>query len=177
MIGLFLRQVVTSTIGRHAVCAVAGGLALAVAACAPTAPSSTPASSVGQPTPATTGASRVMASLTSSRGGPQDCVPDSKLLGRFAVSVEDNPTTWWRLTKQNFISLGITDYKQALEGFFGISFPDLAHAIQYLIDGVRSFDKNGNGWVCGYELPGTRAHYGIYATFLFGIADDKHVAD
>jgi hypothetical protein len=41
--------------------------------------------------------------------GPQACVPDTKLIGRFAASTDDVPGTWWRLTKDRFDALGVTD--------------------------------------------------------------------
>lgn len=109
--------------------------------------------------------------------GPQACVPDSKLIGRIAVSTADVPGTWWRLTKDRFDALGVTDYKAALEGFYGQTFATLDAAIQYLIDGVASFDTNGNGYVCAFEERGTRAYLGVNALYLLGIADDKHVDD
>lgn len=109
--------------------------------------------------------------------GPQACVPDVKLIGRFSASTADVPGTWWRLTKDRFDALGVTDYKAALEGFYGQTFNTLTDAIQYLIDGVVSFDTNGNGYVCAYEERGTRANLGVNALYLLGIADDKHSGD
>lgn len=121
---------------------------------------------------------RVAGGAAMSNGqGPQACVPDAKLLGRFTASTADAPGTWWRLTKDRFDALGVTDYKAALEAFYGQSFPTLAAAIQYLIDGVASYDTNGNGYVCAFEVNGTRAYLGINALYLLGIADDKHVDD
>lgn len=114
---------------------------------------------------------------TANSQGPQACMPDAKLIGRFAASTADVPGTWWRLSKDRFDELGVTDYKAALEGFYGQTFPTLADAIQFLIDGVASWDANGNGYVCAFEERGTRAHLGINALFLLGIADDKHVDD
>jgi hypothetical protein len=119
----------------------------------------------------------IAAAATANGQGPQACVPDAKLIGRFAASTADVPGTWWRLTKDRFDALGVTDYKAALEGFYGQSFPTLAGAIQYLIDGVASFDTNGNGYVCAFEERGTRAYLGVNALYLLGIADDKHVDD
>ena len=120
----------------------------------------------------------VAAEVATTNGeGPQSCMPDAKLIGRFAASTADVPGTWWRLTKDRFDALGVTDYKAALEGFYGQSFATLADAIQYLIDGVASWDTNGNGYVCAFEVRGTRAHLGINALFLLGIADDKHAED
>ena len=113
--------------------------------------------------------------LAANGQGPQACVPDSKLIGRFAASTSDVPGTWWRLTKDRFDAQSVTDYKAALEGFYGQSFASLADAIQFLIDGVVAWDANGNGYVCAYEVNGTRAYLGVNSLYLLGIADDKHV--
>jgi hypothetical protein len=117
------------------------------------------------------------ASATSTGVGPQDCTPDAKLLGRFAASTADVPGTWWRLTKDRFDALGVTDYKAALEGFYGQTFATLGDAIDFLIDGVASYDSNGNGYVCAFEERGTRAYLGVNSLFLLGIADDKHIGE
>lgn len=109
----------------------------------------------------------------SKKGPPDDCVPDVKLIGCFAVSTADEPGTWWRLTKDRFDALGVTDYKAALESFYDIDFDTLEEAIEYLIEGVAAWDKNGNGIVCAYEMRGTRAYLGENALFLLGIDDDK----
>ena len=120
---------------------------------------------------------RPVAAATANGQGPLACVPDAKLIGRFAASTSDAPGTWWRLTKDRFDALGVTDYKTALEGFYGRSFATLDDAIQFLIDGVVSWDANGNGYVCAFEVRGTRASLGTNAAYLLGIADDKHVED
>jgi hypothetical protein len=137
------------------------------------------ACSQGEPTAPAPIAARVpTAGVATENGqGPQACMPDSKLIGRFAASAEDVPGTWWRLTKDRFDALGVTDYKAALEGFYGQSFSTLDAAIQFLIDGVASWDANGNGYVCAFEVRGTRAYLGENALYLLGIADDKHVDD
>ena len=114
-------------------------------------------------------------SATPNTRGPQACLPDSKLIGRFAASTADVPGTWWRLTKDRFDDAGVTDYKAALESFYGQNFVTLADAIDFLIDGVASWDANGNGYVCAFEVRGTHAKLGENAAFLIGIADDKHV--
>lgn len=115
------------------------------------------------------------ASGTPVANGAHDCTPDSKLIGRFAASTADRPDTWWGLSKARFDAAGVRDYKAALESFYGRSFPSLDAAIQFLIDGVRSWDANGNGYVCAFEIRGTRAYFGDNAIFLLGIDDDKHV--
>ncbi len=114
------------------------------------------------------------ASATANGRGPQACMPDAKLIGRFAASTADVPGTWWRLTKDRFDAAGVTDYRLALEGFFGQSFNTLPDAIQFLINGVATWDANANGYVCAFEVRGTRAYLGVNAVFLLGIADDKH---
>ncbi|MEO5588744.1 MAG: hypothetical protein ABIS03_04090 [Gemmatimonadaceae bacterium] len=128
------------------------------------------------PGDATLGTQAVVSSAgaTAKGRGPQACAPDAKLLGRFAVSTADSPDTWWGLTEARFNALGVTDYKAALEGFFGQNFNTLADATQYLIDGVATFDTNGNGYVCAFEINGTRAYLGVNAFYLIGVADDKH---
>lgn len=114
------------------------------------------------------------AHATANGNGPQACAPDTKLIGRVAASTADQPGTWWRLTKDRFDALGVTDYRAALSSFYGQDFPSLQAAIQFLIDGVVAWDANGNGYVCAYEVRGTRAFLGENALYLFGISDDKH---
>jgi hypothetical protein len=109
--------------------------------------------------------------------GVQACAPDSKLLGRIEASADDRPGTWWRLTRDRFDAQNVTDYEAALENFYGQSFADLDEAIDFLIAGVMSWDTNGNGYVCAYEVNGKRAYLGVNANFLIGIADDKHSSD
>jgi hypothetical protein len=157
------------TVGRLTVLCAIATTALACAHADATAPRGRAAPRIG--------GAVASASATSNGQGPQDCMPDAKLLGRFAASTADAPGTWWRLTKDRFDALGVTDYKAALEGFYGQSFGTLDDAIEFLIDGVMTFDTNGNGYVCAFEERGTRAHLGINSLFLLGIADDKHVGE
>jgi hypothetical protein len=122
-------------------------------------------------------APRAAASAAGVAKGAHDCTPDSKLIGRVAASAADEPGTWWRLSRERFDAAGVTDYKAALESFYGQSFASLDAAIQFLIDGVKSYDANGNGYVCAFEVRGTRAYLGENAIFLLGIEDDKHVGE
>jgi len=128
------------------------------------------------PSPRRAGAA-ANASGTPVANGAHACTPDSKLIGRFAASTVDAPDTWWGLSKARFDAAGVTDYKAALESFYGQSFSSLDAAIQFLIDGVQSWDANGNGYVCAFEIRGTRAYFGDNAIFLLGIEDDKHVQE
>lgn len=154
---------------RAIACAAATTMAIACAQSDATAPTNR-----GALGPA---ALAMSAAASASGRGPQACTPDAKLLGRFAVSTADTPGTWWRLTKDRFDALGVTDYKAALEGFYGLHFANLDAAVQYLIAGVASYDANGNGYVCAFGERGTRAVLGVNVNYLLGIADDKHVED
>ena len=147
------------------------GMAFAIACAQPDLTAPTHRATLGPNVAATSTGAR------SNGQGPQACAPDTKLIGRFAASTADVPGTWWRLSKDRFDALGVTDYKAALEGFYGQSFATLDDAIAFLIDGVKSYDTNGNGYVCAYEERGTRAWLGVNALYLLGIADDKHVDD
>jgi hypothetical protein len=117
------------------------------------------------------------ASGTPVANGAHTCTPDAKLIGRFAASTEYRTDTWWGLTRDRFDAAGVSDYKAALESFYGQTFNTLDDAIQFLIDGVASYDANGNGYVCAFEVRGTRAYFSVNAKFLLGIEDDKHVQD
>jgi len=119
-------------------------------------------------------AADAVTALSETGVGTQACMPDTKLIGRIEVSTADVPGTWWRLTKDRFDELGVTDYRAALEGFYGQSFNTLDDAIAYLIDGVAAYDVNGNGYVCAFEVRGKRAYLGVNSLYLLGIADDKH---
>ena len=129
-----LRTRRVSSIGRRTAVGVVGALAIGCTESVPT-------------DPARNDAARIQASgVASANGqGPQACVPDAKLIRRVAASTEDVPGTWWRLTKDRFDEVGVTDYKAALEAFYGQSFDTLDDAISYLIDLVAAYDTNGNG--------------------------------
>jgi hypothetical protein len=104
------------------------------------------------------------------------CHPDSKLVGRIELSTADVPGTWWYITRQGFDAAGITDYQGFIEMVFSQPFATLGDAIAHLVNAVRPFDENGNGYVCAYETRGTRANYGLLhvSEYLFGTTDDNH---
>jgi hypothetical protein len=161
----------SSALGIVARAAILGAVVTMVSACAQSDATA----------PAGSSALRPLAAVATASGtngqGPDACTPDTKLIGRFAASTADVPGTWWRLTKDRFDALGVTDYKAALEGFYGQTFNTLDDAIQFLIAGVASWDANGNGYVCAFEERGTRAYLGVNVSYLLGIADDKHVGE
>jgi hypothetical protein len=106
-------------------------------------------------------------------------VGDSKLIGRIELSTADTPGTWWRLTRDGLDAAGITDYRVALEGFFGREFSDVGEAVSFLVAQVVPFDANGNGYVCAYSIRGTRTSIGDpnIEFYLFQVRDDKHAED
>ena len=54
-----------------------------------------------------------------------------------------------------------------------VGFNTLPEAVAYLVDQVRPLDKNGNGFVCAYRLPGTRTGWGDpnFAHYRFGVSE------
>jgi hypothetical protein len=118
-------------------------------------------------------ASPVMAS-------PGTCPSDAKLLNGGPTSVlGDGPGTWWGLITAGLAAAGFdTEQEQIdyLNAVFDTTYDSLAalkaHNLQLVSD---AWDKNQNGYVCAYELRGTRAYYDnpyLNLTF-FGISDDK----
>jgi len=112
--------------------------------------------------------------------GPGTCPNDSKLLNDGPTRVfGEGPGTWWGLIIDGLVAAGFNEEAEQvayLNGVFGTSFTTLdelrAFNLQLVSDG---WDKNQNGYVCAYELRGTRAHFDdpfINFTF-FGVSDDK----
>jgi hypothetical protein len=112
-------------------------------------------------------------------GEPGRCPNDSKLLnGGPTLVYGEGPGTWWGLVINGLTAAGFEtdDEKIAyLNQVFGTSFDSLAQLEIYNQDLVEvSWDHNQNGYICAYELRGTRAYLGdpfINLTF-FGISDD-----
>jgi hypothetical protein len=113
-------------------------------------------------------------------GVPGDCPNDAKLLNGGPTAVfGEGPGTWWGLIIHGLDSAGfVTDAQKIayLDQVFGQSFASLDEAEQYNLQLVSdAWDLNQNGYICAYELRGTRAHFDdplINITF-FGITDDK----
>jgi hypothetical protein len=111
---------------------------------------------------------------------PGDCPNDSKLLNGGPTAVfGDGPGTWWGLVIDGLNEAGFVeedDQVAYLNHVFGTEFHYLDELKVYnlnLLD--QSWDKNQNGYICAYELRGTRAHFDdpfINLTF-FGVSDDK----
>ena len=108
------------------------------------------------------------------------CSSDSKLLNGGPTQVfGDGPGTYWNLLAGGLQSAFGNDEAakiQYLSGVFGQQFTTLDAARDYNLQVLSStFDKNQNGLVCVYDLPGTRANLrDPYSQFTyFSISDDK----
>jgi len=108
------------------------------------------------------------------------CPNDSKLLNDGPTLVYgEGPGTFWRLVINGLDAAGLqTDEEKIayLNQVFGTSYHTLAQLEAYNLNQIAAiFDLNQNGYVCAYELRGTRAHFHdplINLTF-FGVSDDK----
>jgi len=119
---------------------------------------------------------------------PGDCPNDSKLLNGGPTAVfGEGDGTWWGLVIGGLQDAEIFDQRDQinyLNHVFGTNFEcpeglefqcleDLKTYNLNLLE--QTWDKNGNGFICAYELRGTRAYYDdplINKTF-FGVSDDK----
>jgi hypothetical protein len=108
------------------------------------------------------------------------CASDSKLLNDGPTEVfGDGPGTYWDLIEGGLQSaFGNDDAAkiQYLNGVFGQQFTTLEAARVYNLQTLSTtFDKNQDGLVCVYDLPGTRANFrDPYSKYTyFSISDDK----
>lgn len=108
------------------------------------------------------------------------CPSDSKLLNGGPTSVYgDGPGTWWGLIIAGLVAAGFDEENEQIDylnSLFGTSFDNLEELKVLNLQQVSEvWDKNQNGYVCAYELRGTRAHFDnpyLNLTF-FGISDDR----
>jgi hypothetical protein len=113
-------------------------------------------------------------------GEPGSCPSDSKLLNGGPTSVfGEGPGTFWGLVIHGLIAAGFDQEAEQigyLNQVFGTSFDNLAALEAFNLQLVSDvWDKNQNGYICAYELRGTRAHFDdpfLNLTY-FGISDDK----
>ena len=111
---------------------------------------------------------------------PGICSSDSKLLnGGPTLVFGEEPGTWWGLVENGLVAAGFVEDEDRiayLNQVFGTSFDTLDELRDYNLQLVEdNWDLNQNGYVCAYELRGTRAHYDnpyLNLTF-FGISDDR----
>ena len=109
----------------------------------------------------------------------QTCPQDSKLIGQVSVFGDKNEMSWWRLIYNGMIAGGLTTPDQQrdyLNSVFGTTFATLAEVRLFNLQTVSDAnDKNKNGFVCAYELRGTRAYNSdpLFDYTWFGVSDDK----
>ena len=111
---------------------------------------------------------------------PGTCPNDSKLLNDGPTQISgEGPGTWWGLVVNGLLVAGFVDVDDQvdyLNDIFGTSFGTLdelkAYNLQLVAD---TWDENRNGYVCAFQLRGTRAHFDnpyVDLTF-FGVSDDR----
>lgn len=111
---------------------------------------------------------------------PGRCTNDSKLLNDGPTLVYgEGPGTWWGLVIDGLDAAGFSSEEEKIDYLnhvFNTDFDNLNDLKTFNLDLVSaSWDHNQNGWVCAYELRGTRAYFNdpfLNLTF-FGISDDK----
>ena len=113
-------------------------------------------------------------------GEPGDCSNDSKLLNGGPTAVfGEGDGTFWGLVIGGLNQAEIVDEQDQIDYLNHVFNTDF----QYLIDIKNfnlnlledTFDKNHNGFICAYELRGTRAYLDdpfVNFTF-FGVSDDR----
>jgi len=113
-------------------------------------------------------------------GEPGRCPNDSKLLnGGPTLVFGEGPGTWWGLVIDGLVAAGFveeSDQIAYLNQVFGTDLATLEDLKDFNLQSVEdAWDKNQNGYVCAFELRGTRAYLNnpyVDLTF-FGISDDK----
>ena len=113
-------------------------------------------------------------------GAQGTCPNDSKLLNGGPTQIfGEGPGTWWGLVINGLVAAGFLeedDQIDYLNEIFGTTFDTLEELKAYNLQLVEdTWDENHNGYVCAFQLRGTRAHFDnpyVDLTF-FGISDDK----
>jgi len=114
------------------------------------------------------------------QAAPGPCPNDSKLFNGGPTKIfGEGPGTWWGLVINGLIAAGFVDEDDQIDylnEIFGTSFDTLEQLKDYNLQLVEdTWDENHNGYVCAFQLRGTRAHFDnpyVDLTF-FGITDDK----
>ena len=112
--------------------------------------------------------------------GAGTCPNDSKLLNGGPTAVfGEGPGTWWGLVINGLLAAGFVeeaDQIDYLNQIFNTSFDNLEDLKAYNLLLVNdTWDENQNGYVCAFQLRGTRAYLDnpyVDLTF-FGVTDDK----
>ena len=113
-------------------------------------------------------------------GEPGTCPNDSKLLNGGPTKIfGEGPGTWWGLVINGLLAAGFVDEDDQIDylnQIFNTSFDTLEELKAYNLQLIEdTWDENHNGYVCAFQLRGTRAYFHnpyVDLTF-FGITDDK----
>jgi hypothetical protein len=106
------------------------------------------------------------------------CVQSSRLIGRISLTTGEGPLEWWGITRRGFIAAGLdpSEFQAKIEGELNREFATLDEAIAALVAQVVPLDGNTNGFVCAYQLRGTKTGFGDpnYTDYFFRVLDDTH---
>jgi hypothetical protein len=111
---------------------------------------------------------------------PGACPSDAKLLNGGPTKISgEGPGTWWGLVINGLLAAGFVDEADQIDylnDIFDTTFDTLADLKAYNLQLVQdTWDENRNGYVCAFQLRGTRAYFDnpyVDLTF-FGITDDR----
>ena len=111
--------------------------------------------------------------------GPGACPSDSKLLNGGATLVfGEGRGTWWGLIQDGVKAAGldlVSEQIDYLNWLFSTNYSDLNSLKDFNLRQVSAWDENGNGYVCAFDLRGTRAHFRdpLSEFTYYGITDDR----
>ena len=111
---------------------------------------------------------------------PGACPSDSKLLNGGPTSIAgEGAGTWWGLVMNGLVSAGFVQEAEQIDylnEIFDTDLATLAELRDYNLQLVGDvWDGNHNGYVCAFQLRGTRAYFHnpyVDLTF-FGVTDDR----
>jgi hypothetical protein len=121
----------------------------------------------------------VLAASVTLQADPDNCPRDTKLIGQVSVFGDETEASWWQLIYNGMVAFGYTtdiEQRDYLNGVFGTTFDTLAEVRLFNLQGISdAFDKNGNGFVCAYDIRGNRAWNTdpLFEFTWFGVSDDK----
>ena len=109
-----------------------------------------------------------------------ECAADDRLIGRIVLSPAVSSSAWWGITRAGMKSSGVNvdDAEAVLEVvniWLAAEHKELNAAIDELLENVRLFDANDNGFVCAYEVKGSRRTSGepFARHYVHGFSDDR----
>ena len=122
----------------------------------------------------------ICATCADALAAPGACPNDSKLLNGGPTRISgDGAGTWWGLVMNGLVSAGFVAQAEQIDylnEIFDVDLDSLEALKAYNLQLVRDvWDENHNGYVCAFQLRGTRAYFHnpyLDLTF-FGVTDDR----